>query len=136
MSISIGMIYGLIAMLGWGLADFLAAISARKVGNYRTLFWSQIIGFLFIISYFFITNHNFDLGNLIFVLILIAFLEVIAYLFFYKGLSEGLVSVVSPIASSFSVVAIILSVIILKDTLNKLQVLGIAIISIGIVMIV
>ena len=38
------MIYGLGAALGWGLADFLVAIVARRIGSFATVVLAQFTG--------------------------------------------------------------------------------------------
>ena len=52
-----GILAGLLSMLGWGVADFLAAKSSRKIGFILTLFFIQIIGFSLASIYFFNLNH-------------------------------------------------------------------------------
>ena len=46
-----GIEFGIVAMLCWGLADFIAAKAVRDkgIGELNTLFWSQAIGFLLMI---------------------------------------------------------------------------------------
>ena len=58
-------------------------------------------------------------------------LIVTAGLAFYKGLQVGYVSIVSPIASASAVIAVILSLIFLKESLTTLQAIGISLAILG-----
>ena len=52
MGISLGIIFGIIAMISWGIADFLIAKIVRKVNVFKTLVWSQSTGLIFFIIIF------------------------------------------------------------------------------------
>lgn len=129
-----GILFGMFSMLGWGITDFLGAKSSRKIGYLLALLWMQIIGFLFAFVYFLVNFQNFDLnkitGSLI-ILIFIAILETVAYVFFYKGLKEGQVSLVAPIGSASAMVTIILGIVFLKETLFNSQIAAIILIIAG-----
>jgi len=47
----LSIIFGLCAALGWGAGDFTGGLASRKTGAYRAVFYSEVIGivFLFII---------------------------------------------------------------------------------------
>ena len=116
-----GIFNGLLTMLFWGVAIFLAAIVSRKIGNILTLFWMQLFGFVVGLIYFLFNIHSlpvFSTFHLISILSAIAILQVVAYLAFYKGLEKGQVSLVSPIGASWSLITAILSIIVFKETLK------------------
>jgi len=124
-------------MFFWGTAIFLAALASRKQGNVLTLFWMQLFGFLVGVGYF-LLNYNSFVFNSIFqnipLLIIVAILQVVAYLAFYKGLEKAEVSLVSPVGAAWGLVVAILGVIFFKESLNTFQILAIGLIVIGIVM--
>lgn len=133
-----GIVSGLITMIFWGIAIFLAAIASRKVGNILTLFWMQMFGFLVGLAYFFLNLHSLSLNsllNFIPILLVIALLQVIAYLYFYKGLEKGQVSLVSPLGASWSLITVLLSIIFLKEVLKLNQLFAILLILAGIIII-
>ena len=133
-----GILNGLLAMLFWGVAIFLAAIVARKIGNILTLFWMQLFGFLVGLVYFLFNFRSLLITSsfhLIPILSIIAILQVIAYLAFYKGLEKGKVSLVSPIGASWSLMVAILSVIFFKEILKVNQLIAITAIICGIIII-
>ncbi len=133
-----GIIYALISMFGWGTADFLAAKSSRKIGAILTLLGVQLLGFLIALIYFLFRFNTFDLTQLpkyLFLLIIIGFFQIIAYLAYYRGLKKGQVSLVTPVAASWAIITVILSVIFLKETLLINQIIAIFLILIGIIVI-
>jgi len=133
-----GIIAGLSSMLGWGISDFLATKSSRRFGHLMTFFWTQVFGLLFILFYLPIKMPEIELSviysNLIYLIPIIIF-DFIAYLSFYNGLEKGLLSLVSPISSSWVTITVLLSVIILGETLKVYQLLAIILIIIGILLV-
>ena len=116
-----GILFGIFSMLGWGIADFLGALSSRRIGYLLTLFWMQIAGFLIALIYFLIKIPPFNITSILKflpVLVLCGFLEAVAYSAFYKGLKEGQVSLVSPIGSSWAFLTLVLGLIFLKEILS------------------
>ncbi len=133
-----GIFNGLLTMLFWGVAIFLAAIVSRKIGNILTLFWMQFFGIVVGLIYFLLNVHSLPISSsfhLVPVLSAIAILQVVAYLAFYKGLEKGQVSLVSPIGASWSLITAILSIIFFKEVLKTNQLLAIPIILGGIIII-
>jgi drug/metabolite transporter (DMT)-like permease len=134
---NIGFLSGLLSMLGWGIADFLAAKSSRKIGFILTLFFIQIIGFFLALVYFFLkfpTINIKGLSRFFIILFSASFLLLVATLAFYKGFEKGKVSLVSSISSSYSMVTVILSIIFLGEILKSNQIIAIFLIILGIVL--
>lgn len=129
---------GIFSMLFWGIAIYLAATVSRKIGNVLTLFWMQLFGLAAGIPYFLRNIHVFHyslIPTLLPVLIFIALFQIIAYLAFYRGMEKGLVSLVSPLGSTWSLVTAILGVIVYHEILKTHQILAITSIIIGILII-
>lgn len=132
-----GILMGLGSMVFWGVAIFLAAIANRKFENVVVLFWMQFFGFLLGTVYFLFSLHSININQIapyIPHLIAIALLQLFAYLSFYAGLKKGQVSLVSSIGASWGLLAAILGIIILHETLRFNQVIGIFLIVAGIVL--
>jgi len=131
-----GVIMGLATMSFWGVGIFLSAIANRKFENVIVLFWMQFFGLLLGIAYFVYGFSSFNLNSVIEYLpqlVIIAILQIMAYLSFYKGLTKGQVSMVSSIGASWGLLTAILGVIFLHETLRFNQVLAIILIALGIV---
>lgn len=124
-------------MFGWGTSDFLGGVFSRKTGHLLTLFWMQVAGFLISSIYFLINFKSFDFSQVIRfipILALCGFLEAIAYLFFFKGLEKGQISLVSPIGSSWPVLTLILGMIFLKEILLAHQIVAVILIISGVLL--
>ncbi len=136
MSFPLGVLFGLIAMFGWGLADFFAKKTVEKIGDFRTLFWTQIVGFIILTSAYFVfaPQFNYTIGDII-IFALIGLLGSSAYLLFYRALKKGQVSILSPIQASWVVITVILSVIFLNEVLGNFQAITIAITILGIILV-
>jgi len=129
---------GLFSMLGWGIGDFLAAKASRKIGFILTFFIAQIFGFLIILIYFFVNFQTLNIANIpkfFIILSIIGLLSTIATLAYYKGLKEGQVSLVSPIGASWAIITVILSMIFLKEILQKNQIIAILLVILGIILV-
>lgn len=132
MEIPLGIIFGIIAMISWGTADFFVAKAVRKTSVFKTFIWSQMIGvilFFLIFSLFF--KFPFLSFTTIAVILITGFLGAISYLAFYKGLQVGKVSIISPIAACWAVVTVVLSLIFLDETLTTIQAIGVGLAILG-----
>jgi drug/metabolite transporter (DMT)-like permease len=133
MSVTVGIITGLTSMFSWGIADFFVAMATRKIGNFRALFWMLIVSLASASVYLLAETPNWQIPlQMLFLIALVGFLQVLAMLSFYQGLAVGLVSVVSPIASSYTWIVVLLSMLFLKEKLTNIQLLGILLILVGI----
>ncbi len=130
-------LWGFLSMLGWGIADFLAAKATRKIGFVLTLLWVNIVAFVILSIYFLMNFSSFDINHIqkfLFDLIIVSFLGIIGSLSFFKGLKGGQVSLVSPLGSSFVLIVVILSMVFLKEALQVNQIIAITLIISGIIM--
>ncbi len=119
-------------MLGWGVADFFAAKAVRKSSILKTFFWAQTTGMIviFIIFSLFFRFPVVSFSSII-MLLISALLGVISLLAFYKGLQIGTISIVSPVASAWAVIVVLLSMVFLDEALTALQTAGISLAIIG-----
>ncbi len=133
MNLGIGIITGLVTMASWGGADFFAAFASRRVGHFITLFWAYVVAFFVTLVYLLFSPQSLNLSpEMVVMLALVGLLQALALMFFYKGLEIGLVSIVSPIASSYSLIVVLLGIILLKEQLTTLQGLAILLIILGV----
>ena len=124
--------FGVIAMLTWGVADFLAAVSVRKLTELQVAFVSQIVILaIFIpVTLVYFPNPEFTLKDLAWGVIGGA-IDALGLLAFFKGLKVGQVAVVSPIAAASSTVTVLISVTLFGEQLLLPQVASILFIIIG-----
>ncbi len=127
MNIGAGIVFGLVAALCWGVADFCARGSSRTGGTFLTLFYVEIIATLGmlalnlplgLISFAHATPGNVALA----IVINLAILGGAALL--YRAFAIGTLSLVSPIAASFAAVTALLALL-NGEQANPLQLVGI-----------
>jgi drug/metabolite transporter (DMT)-like permease len=136
LDIAPAIIYGLLTATGFGTADFLAKLSTAKVGYLRTALFMQIIG-SFLIFPFALPSVSrlflepwYALAGL-----MLGVVNALATLSLYKGFEVGRVSVVSPIASSYPVISVLLAVLFLGESVTGARLIGIALVMLGIVLV-
>lgn len=111
-------LFGLIAMLAWGSADFFAKKAVDKIGTYATLWWNYVVSVVLYLALFFIFAPPVAWSRQLFFLFAMgAVVTFLGYIMFYKGLEKGFVSVMSPIVACNLLVVAGLSVIFLNETL-------------------
>ena len=129
------MIYGLAAALGWGLSDLWAAVSGRRIGSGRTVLIAQIAAAIFVSAVVLVVRP--DMSGLPEVapwLLPNAFLGAAAFATLYRGLQLGPIAVVSPVLATYAVVPVLLSVVLLGESLGTWQAVGAVVTILGAVL--
>lgn len=97
------MIYGLIAMFGWGVSNFFSGRLAKTIGFLPALI-AGTTGVVICLLLVVLAGHlpiALPSGNTVGILIIAGMLLSVAGLAFYKGLEVGKISLLSPIAASW-----------------------------------
>ncbi len=133
MALALGILFAITAMLSWGTADFFAKKAIDKLGYKISLLLNHLVAFvpLIILAILFFKLPPLT-SELVLITISAGILGIIAYIFLYRGFQKGNISVVSPISASWSVITTLLAVLIFKETLMPLQIIGIIAVFIGI----
>lgn len=132
-----GIIYALIAMMGWGIYFAFIRIPAEKIG----WFWSYYpanFNALLLIPFGLIKSNAFDIfkkPQTFTHAVLFMILVTVAMFAYNLGILHGYTSIVAPIAGSYPVLFVILARIVFRETLNNRQRLGIFAALIGIVLV-
>jgi len=131
------MLLGLTAALGWGVADFMARFSTRRVGTYRTLLYMQLVGFL-ALSAFLTATHGW--GRFAGTsrqawawVILAGLLNTASTIALYRSFEIGVLAIVAPIAASYPALTVILSLA-SGEILRPARALGIGAALVGVVL--
>ena len=99
-----GILFGALAALCWGLGDFFITLLTRRVGDVRALGWTQILSLLlWTMGFAFAARPTFDAITLSTVVAAGA-LHVVGLKLTYRAFEIGTLSLVSPLASGFAVV--------------------------------
>ena len=120
------MIYGLLAAIGWGTTDFLAAVSGRRLGSLPALAVSQLVGIVLATALFLVNGNGVaSLHGLVWFLIANGLIAMVAYSLHYRALELGPVAVVSPVGAGYAVVGFALAVLLLpNETPGAVAILG------------
>ena len=125
--IALSVVFGVLAAVGWGVADFVAAMASKRLGVLRTATGVHLSSGVAAAGYFLFV---FEPGLLTWVhwaaLAGVSVLGVLIYIAFYRALSEGPVAIVSPIVSAYAIVVIALAMVFSGERLSGWQVLGAA----------
>jgi drug/metabolite transporter (DMT)-like permease len=133
-----GIFLGVSAALCWGVADFLARSASRRIGSYRTSFALQMSGFAAITLVMAALGkfgpartatdwHPWAWGGVA------GLLNAVCSVMLYHSFEVGVLSVVAPIASSYSVLTAALSIL-SGERLTPLRGLGMAAAVVGVVL--
>jgi drug/metabolite transporter (DMT)-like permease len=127
-------IWGLLAALGWGTADFGAAVAGRRIGSFPTVIVAQAFSALAATLILLLTGESLDgLGGIIWIVVINGVATSSAYYMHYRALELGPMVVVSPIGAAYAVVGVALAVVILDERPGPLALVG-AIVTIAGVM--
>ena len=128
----ISLLSGLGGMFGWGIYDFFAGVYSKKIGPYKTFFWSQLAGLFFVLLLISVFTITFNIPVLIIFLLPIAALFYSAgYLFFMKGFEIGNISIVAAIMNLWAVFTMLIAFIFMGQRLSTLQFMGVLMIISG-----
>ena len=128
----ISLLSGLGGMFGWGLYDFFAGVYSKRIGPYKTFFWSQLAGLLFVLLLISVFTTTLNIPVLIIILLPIAALFYSAgYLFFMKGFEIGNISIVAAIMNLWAVFTMLFAFIFMGQRLSTLQSIGVLLIISG-----
>ena len=129
------MIFGLAAALGWGCSDLLAAIGSRRMGSRATVMVAQIVGLLCFGILWLVTSPEWRVpARDVVILLGSGCFAGIAYFTAYRGLELGPVALVSPIASAFAAVTVLLAVVLLGESLGPVLLSGVVLTIVGVVL--
>jgi uncharacterized membrane protein len=129
-------IYGLIAALGFGLADFEGALAGRRIGSLWTVMLGQALSAVVITGVLLWSGHS--LAPLVPVVGLVALNGITAaaaYQTHYHALELGPVAVVSPIGGAYAVVGVALAVVFLGERPGAIALVGTGVTVVGVMLV-
>jgi drug/metabolite transporter (DMT)-like permease len=125
---SVGIILAVIAMLSWGIGDFLIQRSTRSIGNFETLFIITGFGSLILLPFVWSDLHVLFANpiNILLPLTISGVVIFVAALLEFESLREGKLSVIEPIWSLEIPTAVLIAYIVLDEVLSGKQIALIA----------
>jgi len=119
-------------MFGWGIYDFFAGIYSKKIGPYKTFFWSQLAGLFFVLVLISVFTFTLNIPAwIIFLLPIAALFYSAGYLLFMKGFEIGNISIVAAIMNLWAVFTMLIAFIFMGQRLSALQSIGVLMIISG-----
>jgi len=136
MDLPMGIVFGLLAMIGFGFSTAVAQVPVKSLGTLRVVFFRGIFAssMLFLGVLFFWDECIFSPAYILLALA-ISLVGYVGLVMFYKALKVGHIGVVTPIANSSVVFTVLFSVLFFAESLGFVQVFSIALIVSGIVLI-
>jgi len=131
-----GVILGLLAALLWGFGDLLARFAGQAIGAWRTLFYSELAGVLFLTAWLAIVTDGGppapDLTVSAWAIgLFAAALHLLGAYALTHALTIGTISLVMPIASSYGAVSAALSIL-AGEPVSPTAIVGISITVVGV----
>lgn len=132
-----GIFLGLAAAFNWGGADFMARFATRRIGALRALLFMQLFGFLALTVVMAATGHwekffpafRWSIWAWI---VVAGVLSVLGALALYRSFEIGVLALVSPIASSYPALTVLLSIS-TGERLTRAHALGVVAVIIGVI---
>lgn len=130
-------IFALISYFTWGTGILVEAIVARKLNSFSLALWAFILSSV-VLSFYapFVINDlkGLTLELLVFIIVIGIIGLFFGTIIYYEALKKGNRALVGTIASSFPAVAVLISVIFLKERVSINQIIAIVIIFIGLIL--
>ena len=128
--------FGLATAFGYGTADYVAKRTADRVGFVETLWYLEMIGVPILVVLALLLEHVTALPlDPLLLLVALSAINVVASFFLYRAFEFGTLSVVSPIASAYPSLIVVLAVVVLHEPLSVFDVVGIGLTLAGVVLI-
>jgi uncharacterized membrane protein len=129
-------IYGLVAALGFGLADFEGALAGRRIGSLWAVIVGQALSAVVMTVVLVATDTSLNvLAPFVGFVVVNGICAAIAYQTHYRALELGPVAVVSPISAAYAVVGVLLAVIFLDERPGGIAFLGMAVTVVGVALV-
>ena len=133
--VAMGIALGLTAAFAWGLNDYFIALAARRTGVLRTVLGFHLVATLGLAAAALATGELAGVsGRQVAVLVVVGAVGAASYLFFFRALAIGPISIVSPIVSAYAAVTVLLAVLLLDERLSGGQAAAFAVAMTGVVL--
>lgn len=132
MSLSTGVLFGLLVMIGWGVHKLFAKKLINRIGSYSGLIYTNSTIVALVVLYCLITGtFAVPTSNTILLILIISVLGAFGVFFLYKAMEIGKLSIVVPVSHSYSALIVLLAFIFFGERLNALQLTAIILTIIG-----
>lgn len=95
----LSIIFGLASALSWGAGDFTGGLAARKVGAYRSVFYGEVIGILFLFIAVVTTGEPVLNARSAVFAVAAGVLGTVGLMLLYHAMAGGLMSIAAPVSA-------------------------------------
>lgn len=135
--LSEGILFGLGAMLGFGIEFFVLSAAATRLGPTQPLMWSRLCSVIFLLAYAWrkqVTGwRSIPLKHLA-IILLIGLFDTAGMVWFDMGTSRSATSIVATLSSTYMLIPTLLGIIVYRERLVRLQWMGVCSIILGVVL--
>ncbi|HNE05124.1 MAG TPA: GRP family sugar transporter [Anaerolineales bacterium] len=117
-------ILGLLSALSWGAGDFTGGLAARKVGAYRSVFYAEVIGVIFLFTVLLFTNEPLPDTRAQIFAILAGVFGTLGLMLLYHSMTLGLMSIAAPVSALLAAVLPVLVGVFTEGLPDALTVIG------------
>lgn len=135
MALTEGLLLALVTMFSWGIADFIIIGPVKKIGKIPTLLVSGVGGVVALATYALLFQETLVFTAHASLLSLASgFLDLFGLYMFYRSMEKGKLSLVAPIANSWSVIAIAVGFVLFFQIPTTMQLIGAAVVITGLML--
>lgn len=128
--------FGLTTALGYGTADYIAKRTTDRVGFVETLWYLESIGApILVVLALIVERPSWPALDPLLLLVGLSGVSVVASFYLYRAFEFGTLSVVSPLASGYPSLIVVLAVLVLHEPLTVPDAAGIVLTLAGVVLI-
>ena len=117
-------ILGLLSALSWGAGDFTGGLAARKVGAYRSVFYAEVIGVIFLFTVLLFTNEPLPDTRAQVFAVLAGVFGTLGLMLLYHSMTLGLMSIAAPVSALLAAVLPVLVGVFTEGLPDALTVIG------------
>lgn len=90
---------GLASALTWGAGDFTGGLAARRVGAYRSVFYAEVIGVIFLFIVIGLTGEDLPGTRTMIFSVLAGMLGTVGLMLLYHAMAIGMMSIAAPVSA-------------------------------------
>jgi drug/metabolite transporter (DMT)-like permease len=134
-NISVGVKYGLVAMLGWGIFYVFMKPLVVELGWFLPILLTKMVGLFYLLSYTSIAKKDISFPkNAALLIIGVGIVETMGFLFVGKGMISEKAAIVALVSSVYPIITIFLARVFFKEMLGLNQKIGVAAVLMGLVL--
>ncbi|MBP9816525.1 MAG: DMT family transporter [Candidatus Pacebacteria bacterium] len=133
--IAAGVLLALLALVGWGVGDFLIQRTTRLVGSAKALFFIGLVGFLALSPFVLPDLGQISLSDIA-LLSVLSIIVMAGAAFDFEALRQGKIAIVEPVVGLELPMAVGISVLFIGETLGTIQFLFMLLVFAGTVLVV